>query len=84
MSRDRDPNPLQLQLYMSRDRGTQLSECPRLSCRSILIQAGRVCTVRESRGDDEMAACGQLGVDQERLAPTLRVPQQFEAALSLP
>merc|ERR1712091_539487 len=22
---------------------------------------GRVCTVRESRGDDEMAACGQLG-----------------------
>ena len=51
-------------------------------CRSILIQAGRVCTVRESRGDDEMAACGQLGVDRERLAPTLRVPPQFEAALS--
>lgn len=49
-----------------------------------MIQAGRVCTVRESRGDDEMAACGQLGVDRERLAPTLRVPQQFEAVLSAP
>ena len=25
------------------------------------MQAGHVCTVRCSRGDDEMAACGQLG-----------------------
>ena len=29
--------------------------------RSILIQGGLVCTVRDSRGPDEMAACGQLG-----------------------
>eukprot|EP00195_Chlamydomonas_chlamydogama_P015783 CAMPEP_0202908476 /NCGR_PEP_ID=MMETSP1392-20130828/46166_1 /ASSEMBLY_ACC=CAM_ASM_000868 /TAXON_ID=225041 /ORGANISM="Chlamydomonas chlamydogama, Strain SAG 11-48b" /LENGTH=164 /DNA_ID=CAMNT_0049597841 /DNA_START=1 /DNA_END=491 /DNA_ORIENTATION=- len=32
-----------------------------LAFRSILIQGGRVCTIRDSRGDDEMAACGQLG-----------------------
>lgn len=54
------------------------------ACRSQLIEAGRVCTVRDSRGDDEMAACGQLGVGKDRLAPMLRVPPQFEAALAPP
>ncbi len=49
--------------------------------RSVLIQHGLVCTIRESRGDDEMAACGQLGVDQDRKAPILKVPLQFEKAL---
>ena len=34
--------------------------------RSRLIAAGLVCTTRASRGDDEMAACGQLG-DGRRL-----------------
>lgn len=29
--------------------------------RSVLIQGGHVATVRASRGDDQMAACGQLG-----------------------
>lgn len=29
--------------------------------RSIMIQGGRVCTIRNSRGSTEMAACGQLG-----------------------
>eukprot|EP00891_Asterochloris_glomerata_P001224 jgi/Astpho2/1224/gw1.00023.18.1_t len=32
-----------------------------MAFRSVLIQAGRICTVRDSRGDDESAACGQLG-----------------------
>ena len=50
--------------------------------RSILIQSGRVCTIRESRGDDEMAACGQLGVDRERQAPMLEAPLQFERFLT--
>ena len=31
--------------------------------RSVLIDGGLVCTIRSSRGDDEMAACGQLGND---------------------
>ncbi len=51
--------------------------------RSALIQAGRVCTVRGSRGDDEMAACGQLG-DVGALgarAPVLRAPPRFQEAL---
>ena len=42
-----------------------------------------MCTVRDSRGDDEMAACGQLG-DVGGLgarAPVLRVPERFQGAL---
>jgi 23S rRNA (adenine2503-C2)-methyltransferase len=42
-----------------------------------------VCTVRDSRGDDEMAACGQLG-DVGALgarAPVLRAPPRFQEAL---
>lgn len=45
-------------------KGTQFEASPReavLQFRSILIQGGLVCTVRDSRGPDEMAACGQLG-----------------------
>ncbi len=42
-----------------------------------------MCTVRGSRGDDEMAACGQLG-DVGALgarAPVLRAPPRFQEAL---
>jgi len=48
--------------------------------RSILIQGGRVCTVRDSRGDDQMAACGQLGDPVQRggpLPPILAPPARF-------
>ena len=59
-------------------------------CRSALIQGGRVCTVRQSRGDDELAACGQLGgvgelqlSDSKRLMPpVLTPPSRFQAGLS--
>ena len=57
-----------------------------LAFRSVLIAAGRICTIRESRGDDEMAACGQLGElgegHQTARAPVMRAPMQFEAALA--
>ncbi|CAM9533408.1 unnamed protein product, partial [Heterosigma akashiwo] len=29
--------------------------------RQILLEGGRICTIRDSRGDDNMSACGQLG-----------------------
>lgn len=53
------------------------------SFRSILIQGGRVCTVRDSRGDDEMAACGQLGdlANSLRQAPILEPPERFKPQL---
>jgi 23S rRNA (adenine2503-C2)-methyltransferase len=54
-----------------------------LAFQGVLKQAGAVCTVRDSRGDDEMAACGQLGNIGEvaRLAPILRPPAKFAEAL---
>eukprot|EP00204_Picochlorum_oklahomense_P003018 CAMPEP_0118806654 /NCGR_PEP_ID=MMETSP1161-20130426/32439_1 /TAXON_ID=249345 /ORGANISM="Picochlorum oklahomensis, Strain CCMP2329" /LENGTH=87 /DNA_ID=CAMNT_0006735861 /DNA_START=17 /DNA_END=280 /DNA_ORIENTATION=- len=44
--------------------GTVYRESPQENVdtfRDILIRGGRVVTVRQSRGEDSMAACGQLG-----------------------
>ncbi|CAH9107543.1 unnamed protein product [Cuscuta epithymum] len=49
--------------------------------RNILAEAGCVVFLRLSRGDDQMAACGQLGKPGDVRAPLLRVPSQFRAAL---
>jgi len=49
--------------------------------RDILAEAGCVVLFRWSRGDDQMAACGQLGKPGEIQAPVLRVPSQFQAVL---
>ena len=51
--------------------------------RRTLVQAGYVCTVRASKGDDTMAACGQLGdlAAASRPAPMLQPPERLRAAL---
>lgn len=49
--------------------------------RNILADAGCVVFLRLSRGDDRMAACGQLGMPGEIQAPMLKVPPKFQAAL---
>ncbi|XP_050374822.1 LOW QUALITY PROTEIN: uncharacterized protein LOC126792450 [Argentina anserina] len=43
--------------------------------RNYLAGAGRVVFMRPSRGDDQMAACGQLGKPGEIQAPILCVPK---------
>ncbi|XP_050372042.1 uncharacterized protein LOC126789975 [Argentina anserina] len=48
--------------------------------RNYLAGAGRVVFMRPSRGDDQMAACGQLGKPGEIQAPILRVPEKFKTA----
>nr|CAD1823887.1 unnamed protein product [Ananas comosus var. bracteatus] len=48
--------------------------------RNILAEAGVVVFLRLSRGDDQMAACGQLGDPGGVLLPLLRVPGRFQAA----
>jgi 23S rRNA (adenine2503-C2)-methyltransferase len=48
--------------------------------RNVLIQAGLVF-VRLSRGDDQMAACGQLGKPGDYQQPLLCVPEKFQVAL---
>ncbi|KAI8527122.1 hypothetical protein RHMOL_Rhmol12G0051800 [Rhododendron molle] len=49
--------------------------------RNTLAAAGCVVFMRLSRGDDQMAACGQLGKPGEIQAPLLRVPAQFQKVL---
>lgn len=54
-----------------------------LAFRSVLVKGGRVCTIRNSRGDDEMAACGQLGDVglSWKPAPTIEPPPKFRAII---
>lgn len=49
--------------------------------RNTLAAAGCVVFMRLSRGDDQMAACGQLGIPDEIQVPLLRVPAQFRTVL---
>lgn len=49
--------------------------------RNTLAAAGCIVFLRLSRGDDQMAACGQLGKPGTIQAPKLRVPQQFQVAV---
>nr|XP_043626584.1 dual-specificity RNA methyltransferase RlmN [Erigeron canadensis] len=49
--------------------------------RNILAEGGCVVLMRPSRGDDQMAACGQLGNPGEFQAPLLKVPPRFQASL---
>jgi 23S rRNA (adenine2503-C2)-methyltransferase len=53
--------------------------------RSLLIEGGHVATVRSSRGDDEMAACGQLGSaggDDARAPPLLAPPPRLAGVVA--
>ncbi|ESW25628.1 hypothetical protein PHAVU_003G052100 [Phaseolus vulgaris] len=49
--------------------------------RNTLARAGLTVLLRPSRGDDQMAACGQLGKPGTIQAPLLRVPDQFQMAI---
>ncbi|XP_078439416.1 radical SAM superfamily protein [Wolffia australiana] len=51
--------------------------------RNVLAAEGCVVLLRFSKGDDQMAACGQLGRPNESFAPLLRVPPQFVAAVEM-
>lgn len=51
--------------------------------RNVLAAAGCTVFLRLSRGDDQMAACGQLGKLGDFRVPLSRVPAQFENVLSV-
>ncbi|KAI3976283.1 hypothetical protein MKX01_021825 [Papaver californicum] len=55
-----------------------ISENKMTEFRNALAEAGCVVLLRPSRGDDQMAACGQLGKPGEIEAPRLRIPTQFQ------
>ncbi|KAJ7943632.1 Dual-specificity RNA methyltransferase [Quillaja saponaria] len=49
--------------------------------RNLLAEGGCTVFLRLSRGDDQMAACGQLGKLGSVQAPLLRVPEKFQVAI---
>ncbi|KAA0064693.1 dual-specificity RNA methyltransferase RlmN isoform X1 [Cucumis melo var. makuwa] len=51
--------------------------------RNVLAESGLTVFLRLSRGDDQMAACGQLGKPGIVQAPLLRVPDRFQMAMEL-
>eukprot|EP00249_Psilotum_nudum_P007768 c20808_g1_i1 orf=514-1815(-) len=52
-----------------------------LAFRDIIAASGLVVFIRQSRGDDQMAACGQLGKLGSDQAPRLKIPPKFQTAL---
>lgn len=58
------------------------SEAKMIEFRNVLAEAGCTVFLRLSRGDDQMAACGQLGNPGAIQAPLLRVPEQFQTAVN--
>ncbi|KAL8142400.1 hypothetical protein V2J09_015432 [Rumex salicifolius] len=50
--------------------------------RNMLAAAGITVLMRPSRGDDKMAACGQLGKPGDIQAPLFRIPAQFQSAVN--
>ncbi|XP_068637696.1 uncharacterized protein [Aristolochia californica] len=53
------------------------SEEKMIEFHNVLAQAGLVVFLRFSKGDDQMAACGQLGMPGDIQAPLLRPPPRF-------
>ncbi|CAI9278315.1 unnamed protein product [Lactuca saligna] len=49
--------------------------------RNTLAEGGLTVFMRPSRGDDQMAACGQLGNPGDFQAPLLKVPPKFQHSL---
>lgn len=60
------------------------SEEKMIEFRNLLAEAGCIVFLRLSRGDDQMAACGQLGKPGPIWAPVLRVPEKFRTAMEVP
>lgn len=46
-----------------------------------LVKKGMTVTIRKSRGDDKMMACGQLGNLENFIAPRMRVPEKYAHAV---
>ena len=64
--------------------GTQFKPTPEekmIEFRNVLAEAGVIVFLRLSRGDDQMAACGQLGKPGYIQPPLLRVPERFQMAV---
>lgn len=55
-----------------------------LAFQDFLVKKGLTVTIRASRGEDKMMACGQLGEAGPARAPRMRVPDEFLHAVRTP
>lgn len=53
-----------------------------LAFRNIVADAGYTVFIRYSRGEDQMAACGQLGHPGNSQLPLLQIPERFQAVIA--
>eukprot|EP01018_Ginkgo_biloba_P013635 Gb_30683 [translate_table: standard] len=53
-----------------------------LAFQNVVVDAGYVVFIRHSRGNDQMAACGQLGNPGNSQPPQMRIPERFQAAVA--
>lgn len=53
-----------------------------LAFHKIVADAGYATFIRHSRGNDQMAACGQLGKPGNSQPPRMRAPERFQATLA--
>lgn len=60
------------------------SEDTMLAFQDYLVKKGMTVTIRKSRGDDKMMACGQLGKLGPVQAPRMKVPERFADAVRSP
>lgn len=61
--------------------GTLFEASPRetmYAFQDYLVKKGLTVTIRQSRGEDKMMACGQLGAGGPVRTPRRRVPEEFE------
>eukprot|EP00186_Timspurckia_oligopyrenoides_P001603 CAMPEP_0182448704 /NCGR_PEP_ID=MMETSP1172-20130603/28998_1 /TAXON_ID=708627 /ORGANISM="Timspurckia oligopyrenoides, Strain CCMP3278" /LENGTH=415 /DNA_ID=CAMNT_0024645663 /DNA_START=137 /DNA_END=1384 /DNA_ORIENTATION=+ len=55
-----------------------------LEFQNYLKSKGKLVTIRESRGDDAMMACGQLGkLGDKPMPPRMKVPERYRKAVSI-
>lgn len=53
-----------------------------LAFQDYLMKKGMTVTIRKSRGDDKMMACGQLGKLGEVQAPRMKVPEKYASLVN--
>ncbi|KAH9329578.1 hypothetical protein KI387_001686, partial [Taxus chinensis] len=58
------------------------SEEQMLAFRNIVANAGYTVIIRYSRGNDQMAACGQLGQPGNGQPSLMQIPERFQAAIA--
>jgi 23S rRNA (adenine2503-C2)-methyltransferase len=72
-------------IHFNSHEGTEFVASPpatMLAFQDFLVNKGLTVTIRESRGDEKMMACGQLGSTRPAIVPRRKVPEKFREAVA--